>query len=133
MKTQSIRNRLSSLVVGTVIVLWIVTVLTGWHSTLGLSDRSAFIVLAAAGIIMCTTGMEIQRYGWANPFNLIGSAIGIVSLILVVAVITGLPLPGLNSERAAFLALSTLIGLKVVLDLLRGVAAKFLTSTNANC
>jgi hypothetical protein len=66
MNIQNIRSRLPSLVVGTVTALWIVTVLAGWHSTLGLSDRAAFIALLVAGITMCTTGMEIQRYGWKN-------------------------------------------------------------------
>jgi hypothetical protein len=65
--------------------------------------------------------MEIQRYGWTNPFNLLGSAIGIVILLLVVAVFVGLPLPGLNSERGAFLTLAALMALKVSLDLLRGL------------
>lgn len=129
MNIQSIRSRLPSLVVGTITALWIVTVLAGWHSSLGLSDRVAFVVLMLAGIIMCATGMEIQRYGWTNPFNLLGSAIGIVILLLVVAVFAGLPLPGLNSDRGAFLALACLMGLKVFLDVLRGAASKFLPST----
>jgi hypothetical protein len=121
MKPQTIRNRFPSLVVGSLIVLWIMTVLAGWHSVLGLSDRAAFIVLLVAGITMCTTGMEIQRYGWTNPFNLLGSAIGIVILLLVGAVFVGLPLPGLNSDRGAFLTLAALMALKVSLDLLRGL------------
>ncbi len=124
MKTQTIQNRIPSLTVGIVTLLWIVTVLAGWHSSLGLSDRAAFVVLLVAGIILCTTGMEIQRYGWKNPFNLLGSAIGIGILLLVAAVFAGL-----SSDRSAFVILSTLMGLKVVLDLLRGVAAKFLPST----
>jgi len=121
MKPQTIRNRFPSLVVGSLIVLWIMTVLAGWHSVLGLSDRAAFIVLLVAGITMCTTGMEIQRYGWTNPFNLLGSAIGVVILLLVGAVFVGLPLPGLNSDRGAFLTLAALMALKVSLDLLRGL------------
>jgi hypothetical protein len=121
MKPQTIRNRFPSLVVGSLIVLWIMTVLAGWHSVLGLSDRAAFIVLLVAGITMCTTGMEIQRYGWTNPFNLLGSAIGIVILLLFGAVFVGLPLPGLNSDRGAFLTLAALMALKVSLDLLRGL------------
>lgn len=129
MNILNIRTRLPSLVAGIITALWIVTVLAGWHKALGLSDRAAFIVLLVAGIAMCTTGMEIQRFGWKNPFNLIGSAIGFVILLLVVAVLIGLPLPGLNSDRGAFLALTVLMALKVALDLLRGIAAKFLPST----
>ncbi len=124
MKTKNIRTRLPSLVVGTVTALWIVIVLAGWHSAIGLNDRAAFVILLAAGIILCTTGMEIQRFGWTNPFNLLGSAIGVVILFLVVAVFAGLPLPGLNSDRGAFIILATLMSLKVVLDLLRGLFAR---------
>jgi peptidoglycan/LPS O-acetylase OafA/YrhL len=129
MNTQNTHNRLPSLVVGLVTTLWIVTVLAGWHSAFGLSDRAALIVLLVAGITMCTTGMEIQRFGWKNPFNLLGSAIGVLILLLVVAVFTGLPLPFPNSDRSAFIALAALMALKVSLDLLRGIATKFLPSS----
>jgi len=130
MNTQNSRsNRLPSLVIGLVTTLWIVAVLAGWHNALRLSDRAAFIILLVAGITMCTTGMEIQRYGWKNPYNLLGSAIGVVILLLVVAVLIGLPLPGLNSDREAFIALAGLMALKVSLDLLRGIAAKLLPFT----
>lgn len=128
MNTQSTRNRLPSLAIGIVITLWIVIVLAGWHSALGLSDRAAFIALLVAGITMCTTGMEIQRYGWTNPFNLLGSVIGVVILLLVVAVFINLPLPGLNNDRSAFIALAALVALKVSLDILRGIAMKLLPS-----
>lgn len=121
MKTQNTRARLPSLLVGMITALWIVTVLAGWHSLLGLSDRAAFVALLVAGVILCTTGMEIQRYGWTNPFNLLGSAFGIVILLLGVAFFTGLPLPGLNNDRGAFITLAALMSLKVVLDLLRGL------------
>ncbi len=130
MNTQNPRtNRLPSLVIGLITALWIVAVLAGWHNALSLSDRAAFFILLVAGITMCTTGMEIQHYGWKNPYNLLGSAIGVVILLLVVAVLTGLPLPGLNSDREAFIALAGLMALKVSLDLLRGIAAKLLPST----
>jgi hypothetical protein len=129
MNTPKNRIRLPSLVVGIVSALWIVTFLADWHRSLGLSDRAAFIILLVAGITLCATGMELQRFGWKNPFNLIGSTIGVVILLLVVAVLIGLPLPGLNSDRGAFLALAALMGLKVFLDLLRGITAKFVPST----
>lgn len=130
MITQNVRtNRLTSLVLGFVTTLWIVAVLAGWHNALSLSDRAAFIILLVAGITMCTTGMQIQRYGWKNPFNLLGGAIGVVILLLVVTVLIGLPLPGLNSDREAFIALAGLMGLKVSIDLLRWIAAKVLPST----
>lgn len=116
MKSQTIRNRLPSLIVGSLIVFWIATVLAGWHSALGLSDHAAFIILLAAGITLCATGMEIQRYGWMNPFNLLGSLIGVGILLLVIAVFADL-----SSDRSAFLALSALMGLKVAIDLLRGL------------
>jgi hypothetical protein len=63
-----------------------------------------------------------------ESFNVIGSAIGVVILLLVVAALIGLPLPGLNSDRGAFLALTALMALKVALDLLRGIAAKLMPS-----
>jgi hypothetical protein len=124
MNTQPVSIRLSSLVVGAVVALWIVTVLTGLSDRLGLSERGAFLLLVAAGMVFCMTGMKIDRYGWMNPFNLLGSALGILILILVVAVFANLPIPGFLGDRGAFTALSILIALKVGLDLLRSLYAR---------
>jgi hypothetical protein len=61
MNTQNTLNRIPRVVVGIVTALWIVTVLAGRHSALGLSDRTAFIILLVAGITMCTTSWQCHR------------------------------------------------------------------------
>jgi hypothetical protein len=73
--------------------------------------------------------MKLDVYGWKNPFNLFGAFLGVIILLLVTAVFTGLPFPGIAGDREAFIALAILIALKVVLDLLRALAAKFRLST----
>jgi hypothetical protein len=122
-------NRLASLAVGVVVALLIAGVLLGFHRMLGFSDRGAFGALTITGMVFCLTGMKIEVYGWKNPFNLFGSGLGAVILLLIAAVFTGIPFPWVSSDREAFIALAVLIALKVVLDLLRGIAAKFLPST----
>ena len=122
-------NRSASLAVGIVIALLIGAVLAGFHTRLGLSDRAAFGVLTITGMVFCLTGMKIETYGWKNPFNLVGSLLGVIILLLVASVFTGIPFPGVASAHEAFIALAVLIALKVVLDLLRALAGKLMMST----
>lgn len=122
-------NRVASLAIGIVVALLIGSVLLGYHRTLGLSDRSAFAILTLTGFAFCSTGMKLDVYGWKNPFNLFGAFLGVIILLLVTAVFTGLPFPGIASDREAFIALAVLIVLKVVLDLLRALAGRFRLST----
>jgi hypothetical protein len=76
----------------------------------------------------CLTGMKIEIYGWKNPFNLVGSLLGVIILWLVAAVYTGIPFPRVTGDREAFIALAILIALKVVLDLLRSLAGMLVVS-----
>jgi hypothetical protein len=122
-------NRSASLAIGIVVALLIGAVLLDFHRTLGLSDRIAFAILTVTGFAFCSTGMKLEVYGWKNPFNLVGAFLGVIILLLVTAVFTGLPFPGITSDREAFIALAVLIALKVVLDLLRALAGRFLLST----
>lgn len=130
MNTKTLKtNRFASMAVGVVVALIIGAVLAGFHNMLGLSDRRAFAVLTVIGMVFCLTGMKIELYGWKNPFNLAGSGIGVLILLLVASVFTGLPFPGIVSDHEAFIALAFLIALKVVLDLLRSLAGKFQLSS----
>ena len=122
-------NRSASVVMGIIVALLIGAVLAGFHNRYGLSDRTAFVLLTVAGMAFCLTGMKIEIYGWKNPFNLVGSLVGVIILLLVAAVFTGIPFPGVASDRDAFIALAILIALKVVLDLLRALAGKLMVST----
>lgn len=122
-------NRSASIAMGIVVALFIGAVLAGFHGRLGLSDRAAFGILTVAGMAFCLTGMKIETYGWKNPFNLAGSLLGVIILLLVASVFTGIPFPGVASDRDAFIALAILIALKVVLDLLRALAGKLMVST----
>jgi hypothetical protein len=122
-------NRSVSLAIGIAVALLIGTVLAGLHTRLGLSDRTAFVLLTVAGMAFCLTGMKIETYGWKNPFNLAGSLLGVIILLLVASVFTGIPFPGIAGAHEAFIALAILIALKVVLDMLRALAGKLTVST----
>ena len=87
------------------------------------------VILTVAGMAFCLTGMKIETYGWKNPFNMAGSLLGVIILLLVASVFTGIPFPGVAGDREAFTALAILIALKVVLDLLRALAGKLTVST----
>ena len=122
-------TRSASLAMGIIVALLIGVGLAGFHNRLGLSDRAAFGILTVAGMAFCLTGMKIEIYGWKNPFNLAGSLLGVIILLLVASVFTGIPFPGIAGAHEAFIALAILIALKVVLDLLRALTGKLMVST----
>ena len=103
------------------VALIIAAGLAGYNHTLGLSDRAVMILLFAAGMALCLTGMKIETYGWTNPFNLAGSILGAGILLLVAAVLMGFQLPWISSDRDAFTVLSILIVLKIIASRLRGL------------
>ena len=130
MNTKNIKtNRSASIVMGIILALLIGAVIAGFHNRFGLSDRAAIGALTITGMAFCLTGMKIEIYGWKNPFNLAGSLLGVIILLLVASVFTGIPFPGVTGDREAFIALVILIALKVALDLLRSLAGKLMVST----
>jgi hypothetical protein len=98
-------------------------VLGGLNRAYGISDRSALIGLVVLGMALCATGMQLNTYGWRNPFNLLGIVLGSAALLLVIAVFAGITLAFIPDDRAAFTALSVLMAAKVAVDILRGLSA----------
>ncbi len=92
---------------------------TGLNLALGISDRAAWVSLLVIGFALCTQGMQLERYGWRNPFNLAGSAVGLVLLLACAGLFFGTSLPFLADDRSAFYTLALLMLLKVALAALR--------------
>lgn len=87
------------------------------------NPRIALIALVVIGMAMCSMGMELTKYGWGNPFNVIGTVLGVIMLIIGMAAIFGISLPLITSEREAMLALAVLMVIKVVIAGVRGVVS----------
>lgn len=87
------------------------------------SDRAALIALIILGMSMCALGMQTVTYGWLNPFNLIGILLGALALGGAVAVLAGVRVPYISGDRAAIIALSLLMAVKVALAIVRGMLA----------
>ena len=80
-------------------------------------DRAAFFTLLIIGFAMCSFGAlsNIQPNEWLHPMNLIGITLGSLAVLLGVAVLTGIELPLVSGDRAAFITLAIIISSKVVL------------------
>ncbi len=122
--TSTKSNRLPSIALGILVALWIAGVLAGRTLSLGISDRTAFIILVAAGFALCATGMQLGRFGWTNPFNILGIVVGTIMLPLSLAVLFGVSLPFVPNDRAAFIDMSALMAGKVLIDIMRGLASR---------
>lgn len=114
---------MTSVVLGLISAALAGTVAFGYKLPLIGSPRAAFFVLMVLGMAMCSRRMEIQKFGWTNPFNILGMVIGTVGLILVVAVAFRIKLPMIDSDRTAVLALAAIMALKVAVGLVRGWVA----------
>ena len=82
------------------------------------NDRIACVILAVLGLGMCTTGgigVTLQKRGWKDGMTIVGSVLGALALALTVAVLVGLRLPLIATDRDAFMALASIGACKVIL------------------
>ncbi len=89
-------------------------VATGGNLTLPVisTDRAALIVLTIVGVAMCAVGgigPSISKYGWSGPVTVIGSIVGVLTFLIVLAVILGVQLPIITNERMAFVLVTGVI------------------------
>lgn len=100
------------LAVAALVLVYVVS--TGGNLTLPVisTDRAALIVLTIVGIAMCAVGgigPSISRYGWSGPVTVIGSIVGVLTFLMVLAVILGIPIPLITNERMAFVLVTGVI------------------------
>jgi hypothetical protein len=109
---RSIAPVIVSSAVGTVAALFVITFLMGWQIPLIVDDRAAVLTLAVLGFAMCSLGMSrvALTLGWRHPITLIGSGLGVLVLLLVIAVLAGWPVPFIADNRTALMAV-VMIGL----------------------
>ena len=114
-RTSSVNWGLLALVA--VALLLVVAVVTGRRLPLITGDKAAFYTLLIVGVAMCAMGplAEIAEKGaWLSLSGLIGIILGGLALVLAAAVLFGIQLPLIASERTAFLALAGIVVAKVL-------------------
>jgi hypothetical protein len=81
------------------------------------SERGLLIVVTVIGMAMCTMGIgQVAARGeWAHPLAIVAYVIGLLILIIAVAVVFNIPLPLIDSARAALIAIVVLAIAKIVL------------------
>jgi hypothetical protein len=105
-------------VIGTIIglaALYVVLAHLGGRSVQFVSDdRTAFIVLAVIGMVMCAFGIQTisNSTGWMSPGAFIGAAIGILILIAFVLALLNRPMFLFANYRSGFIALAFAILIK---------------------
>lgn len=107
-------NNLIVLVLAVAALALFYVVTTGGNLTLPIisTDRAALIVLTIVGIAMCAVGgigPSISQYGWSGPVTVIGSIVGILTFLMVLAVVLGFQVPLIANERMAFVLVAGVI------------------------
>ena len=128
--TSTWNSPLGVAILGIVAAVLIVVVLTERHTNLPLISeyRGAFVVLLLIGIAMCSFGPLGSVFttpdGWRQPMNLIAIVLGVLALALVVPVFTGVQVPLIADERAAFIALAVIGAAKLALTIIHRVVLR---------
>jgi hypothetical protein len=81
------------------------------------SEKSLLIVVTVVGMAFCTAGIgQVAARGeWLQPMAIVAYVIGALILVIVGATLFNIPLPLIDSTRAALIAVVVLAVLKVML------------------
>lgn len=95
----------------------VVAVLAGFNERLGIDDTVAFWGLFLVGVALCGAGPLGQgaAYGWWNPLHIAGYLLGVALVLLGVAVLFEIALPGIATVQAAIVIVAGLMVVKGVL------------------
>jgi len=120
MKSNSVSLNANSAVLGALGLLGallVFAVLTGRQVPLISGDRRAFFILLVIGFVMCALGpmRSIPPREWGRPMNVIAVVLGGLALLLGLVVLTGIRVPLIPDNQAAFVVLAVIILSKVVL------------------
>ena len=101
-------------VIGIAAVYVVIAHLGGRSVPFVTDDRTAFIVLAVIGMVMCAFGIQtiLNSTGWLSPGTFIGAAIGILVLTAFVLAVMNRPMFLFADYRAGFVALAVAILVK---------------------
>lgn len=80
------------------------------------SEKTMLIVITLIGMAMCTMGIGAvaARGEWLNPMAIVAYIVGALILVIVGAALFNIPLPFVDSTRAALVAVVLLGVIKVV-------------------
>lgn len=107
-----------------IVVIVVIAALKGNAIPLIHTPRASLVALLGIGMTMCTLGGvgQIGTNGrWDSPLAIIGSLLGVIILVIVIAALTGWNLPFISSTILAVKAVGFLITLKLIL----GIASFF--------
>jgi len=127
------RMGLATAAIGTVIggvALYVVIAHLGCRSLPFVTDdRTAFVLLAIIGLVMCAFGIQtiLNSTGLLSPGTFIGAGIGILLLIAFVLALLNRPMFLLSSCRSGFVTLAVLMLVKWIVatgSLIYAIVAK---------
>jgi hypothetical protein len=113
-------STMTTVVLGVLVALLVLATLTGRKIPFIPNERAALIVLVVLGMAMCTRGIgRVAALGeWAHPLSILGILIGVLILVIAAALLTGKPLPLIDTPRHAILVIALLSASKLGLSAL---------------
>lgn len=101
-------------ILGIVVLIGILSYLSGKGFPFAKDDRSAVIALAVIGLVMCAFGIQTAggSLGWLNPGMFVGAALGIILLTAFVSALANRPVPVIGNYHSAFITMAVIMGIK---------------------
>ncbi len=120
-RSQTSSSTIVVVILGIVAILLAVVVATGSNLTLPIIStyRAALIAMTVVGVAMCAVGgigPYVSKYGWSNPMTILGTIIGVLTILVVGAILLGVQLPIITDDRAAFIFVTGVVVLKLVIN-----------------
>jgi hypothetical protein len=122
--SQPAANNYLVIMLGIVAALLVFAVLTNRPIPFISTDRGAMILLVIVGMSMCAMGgigPTVANYGWTSPLAIVGIVLGILMLLIPGAVLVGVHLPLITTEREAIVALTILGIIKIFINIAYGL------------
>ena len=80
------------------------------------SDRVAFGIVFVIGLGLCSVGgiNHVVTRGWFHPISILGCILGTLAMLLGASVLFRIRVGPIQSDRAAFVALISIIAIKFI-------------------
>ena len=103
------------------LLFYIIAVWAGLNFPFLSGDKSEFIALIAIGAAVSLVGhvTSFSLHKITDPINIIGSLIGIVSVLIIIFALKDINMPFIKGFKAAFLVLAVLLVVKSGLKMLQ--------------
>jgi peptidoglycan/LPS O-acetylase OafA/YrhL len=114
-------NKILSSVLRSLLVVFVIAVITGLKIPFISGDKAAFITLIHIGVAvsLVSNWRFVIGLKWSDPINIIGSILGAAAILVIIFAFKDVDIPLISGYTTAFHVLAILLLIKVGLKMLQ--------------